>query len=184
VTLKEPEKRERLIAAAALMFHARGYEGTTLALVAADAAVPVGNVYYYFRTKDELALSVLDARLAELEGAFHACEVHEKPEERLRAFLAIFAASADTVALYGCPYGSLSNELARRDGELQSRCSALFLLQIAWVEEQFCTLGRENDAHERALSLVAAIQGACILSLSMRDPKIFRKRLKQLANQL
>jgi TetR/AcrR family transcriptional repressor of nem operon len=42
-------KRERLVAAATKMLHEQGVEKTTLADTAA-AAVPLGNVYYYFKT--------------------------------------------------------------------------------------------------------------------------------------
>ncbi len=55
------EKRSRLVAAARKTVHERGVEQTTLALVAAAADVPVGNVYYYFKTKDELLGAVIDA---------------------------------------------------------------------------------------------------------------------------
>ena len=45
-------KRERLVAAACLVLHEQGVERTTLADIAQAADVPVGNVYYYFKTKD------------------------------------------------------------------------------------------------------------------------------------
>ena len=44
-------KRERLIAAAAQRIYEQGVEKTTLADIAAAAGVPLGNVYYYFKTK-------------------------------------------------------------------------------------------------------------------------------------
>jgi TetR/AcrR family transcriptional repressor of nem operon len=43
-------KRERLVAAATKMLHEQGVEKTTLADTAAAADVPLGNVYYYFKT--------------------------------------------------------------------------------------------------------------------------------------
>ncbi|MBO0730160.1 MAG: helix-turn-helix transcriptional regulator, partial [Acidimicrobiaceae bacterium] len=47
-------KRERLVAAARDVCHRQGVEKTTLADIAEAADVPVGNVYYYFKTKDDL----------------------------------------------------------------------------------------------------------------------------------
>ena len=55
-------KRERLVGAARQMLYEHGVEKTTLADIAAAAGVPLGNVYYYFRTKDALVSAVLDAR--------------------------------------------------------------------------------------------------------------------------
>src|SRR6516165_3905370 len=51
---RPPGKRDRLIAAAVLLLHRHGVERTTLADIAKAADVPVGNVYYYFKTKDEV----------------------------------------------------------------------------------------------------------------------------------
>ena len=53
------DKRRRLKAAAAQVLHERGVERTTLADIARVAEVPVGNVYYYFKTKDELVQAAL-----------------------------------------------------------------------------------------------------------------------------
>lgn len=49
------EDTRRLIADTALrLFRERGYEGTTMRLVATEAGVAVGNAYYYFPSKDAL----------------------------------------------------------------------------------------------------------------------------------
>lgn len=61
-------KRERLAAAAAEVLHAQGVAQTTLADIAQAAEVPVGNVYYYFKTKDELVEAAIDAHARTLGG--------------------------------------------------------------------------------------------------------------------
>ena len=61
-------KRERLVASAAALFHHQGVQRTTLAEVATDADVPLGNVYYYFKTKDDLVAAVIGS----MEGQFRA----------------------------------------------------------------------------------------------------------------
>ena len=55
-----PGKRERLVESARALIHEQGVHPTTLAEVAKRADVPAGNVYYYFKTKDELVAAVLD----------------------------------------------------------------------------------------------------------------------------
>ena len=47
-------KLDRLIEAAKAKFYQQGVTGTTLADIAERAKVPLGNVYYHFRTKDAL----------------------------------------------------------------------------------------------------------------------------------
>jgi AcrR family transcriptional regulator len=51
----QPDKRARLIQTAAGLSYQRGFRETTLADIAEAARVPLGNVYYYFKTKEELA---------------------------------------------------------------------------------------------------------------------------------
>ena len=43
------DKRERLISAADTLIHRQGFYRTTLAHIAEEAKVPLGNVYYYFQ---------------------------------------------------------------------------------------------------------------------------------------
>ena len=54
-------KRARLVAAACRVLHEQGVERTTLADIAKAAYVPVGNVYYYFKTKDQLVEAAIHA---------------------------------------------------------------------------------------------------------------------------
>jgi AcrR family transcriptional regulator len=44
-------KREALVLAAAELFWMRGFEASSLADIAEASGVPLGNVYYYFKTK-------------------------------------------------------------------------------------------------------------------------------------
>ena len=43
------------------LLHQQGIERTTLADIAKAADVPPGNVYYYFKTKDEVIAAVIEA---------------------------------------------------------------------------------------------------------------------------
>ena len=48
------EKRQRLIETATQVMYQQGTHRTTLADVAQASGVPLGNIYYYFKTKDAL----------------------------------------------------------------------------------------------------------------------------------
>jgi len=52
-------KRDRLIEAAKAKFYQQGVACTTLADIAQQAQVPLGNVYYHFRTKEALVEAVV-----------------------------------------------------------------------------------------------------------------------------
>ena len=59
----QPDKRTRLIESATKLAYGRGFREMRLADSAEAARVPVGNVYYYFKTKEELAEAVVERRL-------------------------------------------------------------------------------------------------------------------------
>ena len=77
-------KGDRLVASAADLFHRQGVHNTTLAEVASDASVPVGNVYYYFKTKDELVAAVVGSMADQFRAMLADCEREPTPAARLR----------------------------------------------------------------------------------------------------
>jgi AcrR family transcriptional regulator len=61
VTCERPGKRDRLIAGARETIYRQGFEATTIADIAEASDVPLGNVYYYFKSKDELLGAAIDS---------------------------------------------------------------------------------------------------------------------------
>jgi TetR/AcrR family transcriptional regulator, transcriptional repressor for nem operon len=172
VTGRRPGKRERLIAAALQLLHEQGVERTTLADIAKAADVPVGNVYYYFKTKDEVIGAVIDAHVQQIKKTLAAIEArHRSPKGRLKAFVREFTAQSELVARSGCPLGSLCSELDKRVTEPGLPAAELMRLPIEWAQEQFRSLGRP-DARDLAFDLLAAYEGSALLANTMRDPKV------------
>ena len=63
------DKRSRLVSAAMDLAYQNGFGATSLADIAREAEVPLGNVYYYFKTKDEIGEAIgLELRLAQLSA--------------------------------------------------------------------------------------------------------------------
>jgi TetR/AcrR family transcriptional regulator, transcriptional repressor for nem operon len=171
-TGRRPGKRERLIAAALQLLHQQGVERTTLADIAKAADVPVGNVYYYFKTKDEVIGAVIDAHVQQVKTTLAAIEArHRSPKSRLKAFVREFTVQSELVAQFGCPLGSLCSELDKRGTVPGLPAAELMRLPIEWAEDQFRSLGRP-DARDCAVDLLAAYEGSALLANTMRDPKI------------
>jgi TetR/AcrR family transcriptional repressor of nem operon len=170
-TTAPPGKRERLVAGARDVLHAQGVERTTLADIAQAADVPVGNVYYYFKTKDELVESVIASHLEEMHAALNALETHRTPKARLKALVRMLVGQADLCARHGCPHGSLCSELDKRGGGLDRSCSALMRAPIEWAERQFRAMGR-RDARDLAVAMIASYQGIALLANSFREPQL------------
>jgi TetR/AcrR family transcriptional regulator, transcriptional repressor for nem operon len=177
---ERPGKRQRLIAAASQLLYEHGVEKTTLADIAQAADVPVGNVYYYFKTKDEIVAAVVEAHVQESKAALAMIgSRHRSPKSRLKALVGELASRSDVIARYGCPNGSLCSELDKRPGNPGFALPELMLVPIEWAQEQFGALGR-SDAHELAVSLLAAYEGSALLTNTFRDPDILARQARRL----
>src|SRR4051812_10767845 len=99
-------KRDRLIDAASRLFYENGVERTTIADIATAADVPSGNVYYYFKIKDDIVDAVVCARVTEIEARLAAlAKRYANPTDRLKALFNSLAAQAETIAQRGCATG-------------------------------------------------------------------------------
>lgn len=165
------EKRDRLISAARTTFHERGVGQTTLALVAQAAGVPAGNVYYYFKTKDELVSAVLTAYDSDYAMLEELLSRHESPRARLKALIQALTSARERITLHGCPIGSLCSELDKRDDDIAHRGAQVFAKLIDVAQGQFEQLGRP-DARELAIALIAAYEGIALIANTLRDPEL------------
>lgn len=176
-----PDKRARLVEAAKLAFYHQGFSTTTLADVASLAEVPLGNVYYYFRTKDDLLAAVMAAHLDELRARIAEWEQDPDPRHRLLSWLQAEREGQDELARYGCPYGSLGQELSKKEARAIALAAQLLEVHIEWAAEQFCLLGKgPTAARDLAVDLVAALQGAFLLSCSSRSPGLLDHQIQRL----
>jgi AcrR family transcriptional regulator len=175
-----PGKRERLVDSAVRLVHEQGAEKTTLAEIAAAADVPAGNVYYYFKTKDDLLQAAIDAHAAILRGTLaEVAAGHRTPAARLKALVAKISGQGELAALYGCPQGTLCSELDKRDDELSRSAARLMEILIDWARDQFAAMGR-RDAGDLAIALIAAYQGISLLTNTLREPKLMRREGRRL----
>ena len=177
---RRPGKRERLIAAATQLVHQQGIERTTLADIAQAADVPPGNVYYYFKTKDDVIAAVIEAHRQQIKTTLAHIDTHHRtPRSRLKAFVREFTAQSELVARYGCPLGTLCSELDKRVTDPHLPAAELMRLPIEWAQQQFQSLGRP-DAHDLAFDLLAAYEGNALLASTMHDPKILSKAARRI----
>lgn len=164
-------KRERLIAATTDVLHRQGVEKTTIADIAQAADVPVGNVYYYFKTKDQLVRAAIGEHRSRLGALTATLDREPHPAARLKALIAGWVDQRDVAARYGCPFGTLASELDKRDDGLDREAADVMRELVDWAAVQFGALGRE-DAHDAAVALVAGYQGMSLLANTFRDPEI------------
>jgi TetR/AcrR family transcriptional regulator, transcriptional repressor for nem operon len=174
------DKRKRLVQAAAELSHARGLSRISLSDIAASADVPLGNIYYYFKTKAAIGEAIVAERLAELRGIQQACDAASTPQGRLKAFVQITVDSRDTLARAGCPIGTLCSELSKDTGPLCEEAAVPFRRLLSWMEAQFAALGRNEERRSLALHLLAALQGVSLLANCFHEPALVVREAKVL----
>ena len=178
-------KRDRLIEAAKILYYQQGVTGTTLAEIAQQAEVPLGNVYYHFRTREALLEAVIQFHLQELQSLFAQLDCNPDPRQRLLELLAAMRKGEQSLARYGCPYGSLSQELNKEDGQPANTSAHLLQAWLDWTAKQFRLLGKhEEEAKDFALDLIASLQGTVLLTNSFRAPELLERKLQRLETWL
>ncbi|WP_067677983.1 TetR/AcrR family transcriptional regulator [Nocardia miyunensis] len=171
IEVKRVGKRERLATAAARIFHEQGVEKTTIADIARAADVPVGNVYYYYKTKDQLVQAAIGAHALGMRNVVAELERYEDPADRLKGLIRLWIGRSDLAARFGCPTGTLATELDKRGDGLDRELAVVLRALITWVRAQFAAMGRP-DAAELSMALIASYQGISLLTNTFRDPEL------------
>jgi len=174
-----PPKRVRLVDSARDLFYEQGVERTTLAQIAERADVPPGNVYYYYKTRDELVQAVIESRAARIRQVLGDLERRSTPKARLKALAATWVDAAPDVIEHGCPVGSLACELSKNHSELSGQAAGMIREILEWMERQFRELGR-RDAPALAVTMLAGIQGAALLAHALRDEPLFQAEIRRI----
>lgn len=165
----ESDKRTRLIETAAKLAYERGFGNTALADIAREADVPLGNIYYYFKTKAEIGEAIIARQLTAFETQRQAWDRAETPKGRLRALVQTTIDNRGMLARNGCPISSLCAELHKGDGVLAEAASRPFGALLAWIESQFEAIGKSEEKRALALHLLSALQGVSLLANSFHD---------------
>jgi len=164
------DKRERLATAAAELVAARGLDGATIAAIAERAGVPAGSVYYYMRSKDEVAHAAVAATEARAVALRTEWSVPADPWERLAAYLAWAADQAPQTASGGNA-ATLAAHLRTAAPQAAARAAAIVTDIVDWAAAQFVDMGfAPAAASARALHLVTGIEGAGQLAHALADP--------------
>lgn len=175
------DKRIRLISAAKELFYKQGFNNTTIADIAKLADVPLGNVYYYFKTKDEICDAVIKELSIEINGILTKFSGLSTAEERLFAVIDYYQSRAEDVARHGNIFSNLVQELSRQNSQLVTKANEILSALINFLAEQFKNLSNsEADAKQNALKFLASLEGMQVLALSFQDSAILASQAELL----
>jgi len=185
VSMSKKTTRDYIIEAADQLFYRQGFEHTSFSDIADAVQISRGNFYYHFKSKDEILDAVINVRLAGTRKMLEQWETKGKqPEDCIRSFIHILFTNRAKIKHYGCPVGTLCNELAKLNHSSQADANSLFSLFRAWLRKQFTLLGCKADADELAMHLLARSQGVATLANAFQDEKFIKKEIKLMCEWL
>jgi len=176
--MTKPDTREALIQAGTHIIAEQSFDTTGINAVLASAGVPKGSFYYYFPSKEDFGLAVIDrfaADYSQLLAGFLEDSLRP-PLARIRRYLESGMAEMDAKACTGgCPIGNLGQELASRNEAFRARLDAVMR---DW-ERQFAAclaeareageLATDADAYQLARTLLSGWEGAILRAKLMKS---------------
>ena len=67
--MRDPDKPQQIIEAAVRVFARRGYYNSRVSDIAREAGIAAGTIYLYFKTKDDILVTLFRDKMAEFVGA-------------------------------------------------------------------------------------------------------------------
>lgn len=178
-------KRQRLVNAAIEQFHQKGYANTSLADVAEAARISTGNVFYYFRTKSDLARAVVYEWCSLLAGYLEALETEDDPWRRLESFIEQARTMSELYVKLGCPLAGLNRDLRQESDALKSDTTRMYEVQFRWLAAQFELAGMSLvSSREHSRSLMASYHGSLLLAYAQNDPSLINGEVERLKHWL
>jgi TetR/AcrR family transcriptional repressor of nem operon len=175
------DARERLVAAGTELFSERAYSSVGVAEIAARAGVQKGSFYYFFPSKEALALAVVDAHWVWQRGEWTA--ILARPGTALERLRGIFDATAQmqmsalrgTGVVTGCLFGNLALEVSAINPGIQKRLQEIFEEQVQIIAEHLTAAVDAGeielmDARMAAKSIVAQLEGLVLFAKLFNDP--------------
>lgn len=148
----------------------RGYVALGVAEICKAAGVPKGSFYYFFDSKETLALAVVDEHWTAQRRDWQRLLAGDAPP--LRRLRRLFeeteagqrAGRQECGTVAGCLFGNLSLELSNRTETVRERLQEIFDAQVdlvAAVVAEAQVLGdvTVTDAREAARAVVAQLEG-------------------------
>jgi TetR/AcrR family transcriptional repressor of nem operon len=178
----EKTTRDLIVEVADRLFYESGFDHTSFADIAGPVGISRGNFYYHFKTKDEILDAVIELRLANTAAMLTAwAEGDHDPATRIRSFIDMLIANRAKIMAYGCPVGTLCNELAKLDHLARPRAGEIFTLFRDWLCREFARLVHAAEtADALAMELLARSQGVAALASAFRDEAFIRREVAQM----
>ncbi len=159
--------REQLLNHAQILIRQRGYNGFSYRDLAEHVGVKTASIHYYFPTKEDLLLEVVNDYAARVSANINAIDESLTAKEQLDRYAQLFAnAPSDQI----CLCGTLAADLASLSERSRQTLQAFYRLHEAWLAKVMAraqvdgTLKATGDCESDGRWLFAAFQGGLMSS--------------------
>ncbi len=194
---KGERTRERILDIAYESIVQKGFAATSVEELVEAAGITKSGFFYHFRDKSDMARQLFERFLAEDEAivgtlATRARELSDDPLQSFLIFLNLYAQMMDDMdGLHpGCMVASVAYQERMFDSDLK-QMNVDYILRMRqrfrdWLEEIIVgnPPATEVDIDALADGLTTVIEGAIILSRSLRDPSLMGKQTRLFRNHV
>jgi len=121
--------KESIIRQGAIIVHSKGYNNTGLSDILNAAGVPKGSFYFYFKSKDEFGLALLDFYWEFIQSMFekYCSDKIIPPLKRLENFMDAYRDLFIRMGHRGgCPIGNLMQEMSDLNEDFRVKVSDIY----------------------------------------------------------
>ena len=186
--MKTNNKQEILMTARKL-FHRYGYAGTSVNAITGAAGVSMSNFYYHFKTKEALAMIIIEDLSREMEQDIFAETLLNKslsPLSRLNSFYDKIVEKCILDEYMGCFFGNLTLEQSAVNENFRSVLSALFERYNELIAKCISDgikagcFSKDVNPESMANLIYSHIHGAFLLSKTHKSAEVFRDSLDEM----
>jgi len=159
--------------------HLHGFAQTSMNDIIALTGVKKGNLYFHFKSKEELILQALKEAQRQYQEYLdkHTRRVSH-PISKIEAMLdAVFEYHSKRKFIGGCIFGNTATEMADKHPEFREFINTVFKQWIQWIENQLeegiamGILKNETPVQELSHHIIAALEGGILLAKVSKDKK-------------
>lgn len=172
------EKREEIIESAALLMQSKGYENTNLSDILEAAKIGKGQFYYYFSSKHELGLAVIDYFFTSFNKQLleNILSSKRSPEIKFNEMIRwVVEHHRSREAKCGCVFGNFAIEMSEHDEDFRKKIRGFFELWIEKLklvfEKMIDSMDSEDtfEANKLAQGIVAMLEGGILIMKNKQD---------------
>jgi TetR/AcrR family transcriptional regulator, transcriptional repressor for nem operon len=170
--MKKESTREKVLAVAAELIHRQGFNHTGIQEILANAGVPKGSFYFYFKSKEDLGLALIEryGEVIRTRARSFFSEALRPPLERLRSFFQSARTRLEADGCQkGCPIGNLCQEMSDLSPVFRQKLEAVLASvagEVAGLLRQARQAGElpaHLDPEDTARFILSSWQGALLI---------------------